>query len=133
MTPFFISHDLYLLFDPNSTLGRKTHALALSLNHVVHTIDIMGKTVTPLRWKEIIGMLGLSPKQLLNTGHPDYERIIAGKEYSEKDFLEVLYQNPQLVIGPIGILQNKAVLCDDPKDILKLDLTPGAEKAAYQF
>lgn len=133
MTPFFISHDLYLLYDPNSNLGRKTHAISLSLNHVVHTMDIMDKTVTPLRWKEIIGLLGIRPKQLLNTGHPDYERIISGKEYSEEDFLEVLFQNPQLVIGPIGIFQNKAVLCDDPKDILKLDLTPGAEKAAYQF
>lgn len=132
MTPFFISHDLYLIYDPSTNLGRKIHARALSLNHVVHTINIMDKTITPLRWKEITGLLGLSPKQLLNTGHPDYDRIISGKEFSEQDLLEVLYQNPQLVVGPIGIYQNKAVLCDNPNDILKLDLTPGAEKAAYQ-
>lgn len=133
MTPFFISHELYLIYDPGSNLGRKTHALALSLNHVIHTIDIMEKSITPLRWKEIISMLGLSPKQLLNTGHPDYDHIISGREFSEQDFLEVLFQNPQLVTGPIGILHHKAVLCDDPKDILKLDLTPNAEKTAYQY
>ncbi len=133
MSPFFISHDLYLLYDPYSMLGRKTHAVALSLNHVLHTIDIMDKTVTPLKWKEIIGLLGLSPKQLLNAGHPEYERIFIGKEFSEEDYLEILFQNPHLVVGPIGIYQNKAVLCDDPKNILKLDLTPGAEKSAYKY
>ena len=133
MTPFFSSHDLYLLFDPTSTIGRKTHALALSLNQAVHAIDIMEKIITPLRWKEVTELLGVSPKQLLNTGHPDYERIIAGKEFSEQDFLEVLFQNPQLVKGPIGIFNKKAVLCENPQDVLQLDLTPGAEKAAYQF
>jgi len=131
MTPFFNSHDLYLFYDPKSILGRKVHAVALSLNHTLHLIDIMGKTVTPLRWKEIIGLLGASPKQLLNVGHPDFGRILAGKEFSEEDYLEILFQNPQLIVGPIGIFQHKAVLCRDPKDILKLDFTPGAEKDAY--
>jgi hypothetical protein len=33
----------------------------------------------------------------------------------------------------LASIKNKAILCDDPKDILKLDLAPGAEKSAYKF
>ena len=133
MKPSFISHELYLLYNPATELGHKTHALAPSLNNVVHEIDIMNKKITRFRWKEIINMLKLSPAELLDTGHPDYEKLIAGKDFSDNDFLEVLCHNPQLVKGPIGILDTQAVLCDDPKDILKLDATPAAEKEAYQF
>lgn len=131
MTPFFISHELYLVYNPATDLGRKTHALAGSLNNVIHELDVMNKSITPLRWKEIIDMLKLNPSDLLNANHPDYEKLFSGKNYSEEDLLEIIFQNPQLIKGPIGILHNKAILCDDPKDILGLDLTPGAEKGAY--
>ena len=133
MTPSFISHELYLVYNPETELGRKTHALALSLNDVIHEINIMRKSITPTHWKEILGMLQMAPSELINTGHPEYEQTYSGKDFSESDYLEMLFQNPQLVKGPIGILQNKAILCEDPNDILHLDLTPGAEKQAYQF
>ncbi|MEK6781927.1 MAG: hypothetical protein AABY93_09480 [Bacteroidota bacterium] len=133
MKPSFISHELYLIYNPATELGRKTHALALSVNNVVHEIDVMRKMVTPLRWKEIITMMKMDPSEILDTGHPDFEQILSGKDFSEDDFLEVLFQNPQLIKGPIGILHHKAVLCIDHKDILSLDLTPGAEKKSYQF
>ncbi len=132
MTPSFISHELYLVFDPESELGRKTHALAQAVSNVVHEINIMDKSITPLRWKEILSLLQMSPAEVIAHGHPDYAKAFSNKEFSEGDFLEVLFQHPQLVKGPIGILHNKAVLCEDPKDILQLDLTPSAEKQAYQ-
>ena len=124
MKPSFISHELYLIYNPATELGRKTHALALSVNNVVHEIDVMRKMVTPLRWKEIITMMKMDPSEILDTGHPDFEQILSGKDFSEDDFLEVLFQNQQLIKGPIGILHHNAVLCIDHKDILSLDLTP---------
>ena len=132
MTPSFISHELYLVYDPETDLGRRTHAMALSVNNVVHEINVMDKSITPFRWKEVLSMLNMSPLELINMGHPDYEQTFSGKDFSENDFLEMLFQNPHLVKGPIGILHNKAILCHDPNDILRLDLTPGAEKQAYQ-
>lgn len=133
MSPSFISHELYLIYNPESDIGRKTHALALSLNRVLHEINIMDKTITRLHWSEIINMLGIPASKLLNNVHPDYSKFIKNNDYSEQDFLEIIFQNPQLVKGPIGVLHNKAVLCDHPTDILHLDLTPGAEKKSYTF
>lgn len=134
MAPSFLIHELYLIYNPDTELGRKTRALAPTISGIVHEIDVKSKWVTPFRWKEILNLLHISsPMELLDSGSPDYAQIIASKDYSESDFLEVLYQNPQLVKGPIGVLENHAVLCDDPKDILRLDQTPQAEKKAYTF
>ncbi len=133
MSPSFIPHELYLIYDPLTDLGRKTHALALSLNKVIHEINVMEKSITPLHWKEILEMLGPARTNLLNTEHPDYSNIFKGKNFSEQDLLEIIFRNPQIVKGPVGILHNKAIVCDTPSDILHLDLTPGAEKQAYKF
>lgn len=134
MTPTFLSHELYLIFNPETELGRKTRALAPSISGIIHEIDIKSKWVTPFRWKEIINLLHLpSAKDLINANHADYQKILAGKDFSERDLLEILYQNPQLVKGPIGVLENHAVLCEDSADILQLDATPQAEKEAYTF
>ncbi len=134
MTPLFLNHELYLIYNPETELGRKTRALAPSISGVVHEIDVKSKWVTPFRWKEIINLLNLSSaKDLINPSHPDYGKILADKDFSERDLLEILYQNPQLVKGPIGVLENHAVLCEDSADILQLDSTPQAEKEAYTF
>lgn len=131
MKPSFHYHELYLLFNPETELGRKTLAVAQSVNRVIHQVNILDKTVTPLYWKEVSVRLGLSPLELLIPEHPDYRSLFGGRQFSEQDVLEILFHHPELVKWPIGIHQNKAVLCDDPKDILKLDFTPVAERAAY--
>lgn len=120
-----------MLFNPETELGRKTMAVASTVNNVVHQINIAQKNLTPLQWKGVISMLNLQPLDLLNEEHPLYKQYIEGRDFSEADMLEVLFHYPELVKGPIGIHQNTAVLCDDPKDILRLDLTPAAEQAAY--
>lgn len=127
MTPFFDPRELYLVYNPDSEPGKKALALAFSVNSAVHEINIMEKVITPLHWKEIIGLLDVHPSSLLNKDHPDYSRLIAGKDFSEADYLEVIFRNPQLVKGPIGILHKKAVICEDPNAILQLDDTPDAE------
>ncbi len=134
MTPLFLTHELYLIYNPETELGRKTRALAPSVSGIVHEIDVKSKWVTPFRWKEIINLLHVqSAKDLINTSHPDYASILAGKDFSERDLLEILYQNPQLVKGPIGVLENHAVMCEDSADILQLDQSPQAEEKAYTF
>lgn len=132
MKPTFPSHELYLIFNPETELGRKTRALAPTLSGIVHEIDVKSKWVTPFRWKEIINLLHVqSGIDLVNTSHPDFAKVLGGKDFSERDLLEILYQNPQLVKGPIGVLENHAVLCQAPADILTLEHTPAAERQAY--
>ena len=133
MSPSFIPHELYLIYVPLTHLGRKTHALALSLNKVIHEINVTEQSITPLHWKEILEMLGPARTNLLNTEHPDYSNIFKGKNFSEQDLLEIIFRNPQIVKGPVGILHNKAVVCHSATDILQLDLTPGPKNRLTNF
>ncbi len=133
MTPLFLNHELYLIYNPDTELGRKVRALAPSISEVVHEIDVRSKWVTPFRWKEIVNLLHLnSVKELFNTAHPDYEKVMGGKDFKEGDLLEILYQDPQLVKGPIGVLREHAVLCNSSADILQLDATAPAEQSSYE-
>lgn len=132
MIPTFLPHELYLIFNPETELGKKTRALAPSLCGVVHEIDVRSKWVTPFRWKEIINLLHVAGvKDLINPAHPDYRQVLGEHDFSERDLLEILYQNPQLVKGPIGVFENHAVLCEDPAHILSLEHTPAAELDAF--
>lgn len=132
MIPTFLAHELYLIFNPETELGRKTRALAPSISGIVHEIDVKSKWVTPFRWKEIINLLHVqSAKDLVNAAHPDYAKLLGSTDFSERDLLEILYQNPQLIKGPIGVLENQAVLCEDPADILNLEHTPAAEQESF--
>lgn len=121
MTAPFINHELYLIYDPSSGLGKKTHALACTLNPTVHEIDIRTQSVSPLRWKELTEMLQLNPMDLFNRGHRKFQELIGNSSYSEQDALEILSKNPDILLGPVAVMGGKAVLCDDPNEILKLN------------
>lgn len=116
----FIHHELYLIYDPETELGKKTYAMASSISGVIHEINVRKQAVTPLRWKELADLLGLQPLALLNHTNPNYQNLIGNDSYSEKDALEILNKNPELLAGPIGVYHGKAVLCNDPKDILRI-------------
>jgi arsenate reductase-like glutaredoxin family protein len=132
MIPTFLAHELYLIFNPETELGRRTRALAPTISGTVHEIDVKSKWVTPFRWKEIINLLHVqSAKDLVNPSHPDYAKVLGSTDYSERDLLEILYQNPQLIKCPIAVLENQAVLCEEPADILNLEHTPAAEHDSF--
>jgi arsenate reductase-like glutaredoxin family protein len=122
MTTPFISHELYLIYDPSSGKGKKVHALASTLSPVVHEIDIRTQSVSPLRWKELTEMLQLNPMDLFNRNHRKYQELIANSTYSEQDVLEILSKNPDILLGPVAVLGGRAVLCEDANDILKLSV-----------
>lgn len=121
MKESFKSTELYLIYNPATDLGKKTRAMAEALGTRVHEIDVIRHPLTPLRWKEVVDLLGLKPLTLINHDDPDFIQLIGNDSYSEKDALEILHKNPELLVGPIGVLHDRAVLCDDPKDVFKLE------------
>ncbi len=65
-------------------------------------------------------MLNLRPKDVLNKSNKKYQEMLAGHDFDEDSWLEILSENPCMIKAPIAILNNKAVLCINPKDIYKL-------------
>ena len=116
----FHPNELFLLYDPHSSKGKQTKAIALSINCHINEIDAIHEKMGPTYWKEVINLLGMEPRELLDKSHPEYRAKVAGNGYTMNGWLDVLMHNPQLLKCPIAIYHGKAVLCQRPTDILKL-------------
>lgn len=120
----FHPNEIFLLYNPDTTTGKQTRAIAQSINRNINTVNALKEKLGPTYWKEVINMLGMTPKDLMDKSHPDYRAKVAGNTYTMDGWLNVLMYNPQLLKAPIAIYNGKALLCRNPTDILKLEMAP---------
>ena len=123
----FHPNELFLLFDPTTSTGKQTRAIAQTINSHINEVNSLQEKLGPTYWKEVLNLLGMTPKDLMDKSHPDYRSKVAGNTYTMDGWLNVLMHNPHLVKAPIAIYNGKALLCRKPTDILKLE---GAHKTA---
>jgi arsenate reductase len=119
----FHPNELFLLYNPQSNLGKQTKAMAKDICNNIHEIDALHEKLIPTYWKEVVNMLNLSPAELLDPSHPDYKSKVGENSYTMDGWLEVLARNPQLLKAPIAIYDKRAVFCEKPTDIMKLSVT----------
>ena len=112
--------ELVIYYDNKSSSHRKTRALAHSISNYVREIDFDHYKLTKLMWGELLELLHLKAKNLLNKANPKYQELIAKHDFDENDWLEILVRNPELIKAPIVVYHDKAVLCETPKDIYKV-------------
>jgi arsenate reductase len=112
--------ELWLLFDCNSTEQKKTRAFARSVSNHVNEFSFNDMNITKIMWADILKMLNLRAKDLLNKADPKYQSELAGHSFHDEDWLNILMKNPCLIKAPIAIMNSRAVLCIKPKDIFKL-------------
>ncbi len=113
-------NELVICYNPATESHKRTVAFARSMNDHVHELPYGRDGFTTTIWRDIIGMLGISPKDLLNKADPAYQEKIRGADFDDEGWLNVLMANPQLIKAPIAIWKNKALLCLNPSDIYRL-------------
>lgn len=116
-------NELTLVYDPRTASGKKIRALAFSISNNVNEIDITTTRLTTTLWKEIVQMLGNDPKSLLSKSTPDYRNKVEGNTFTMTGWMDILLNSPELLKGPIAITHGKALMCENPNDILKLGKT----------
>ena len=89
------NREIMLYFDSKSSPHKKTAAYARSMNK--------------------------HPKELLNKALPEYQNHIRGREFTMEGWLKILQYNTHLLKAPIAIRGKKAILCESPTDIFKLN------------
>jgi arsenate reductase (glutaredoxin) len=125
----FHPNELFLLYDPHTSGGKQTKAVALALTKHIHEIDAIHEKLGPTYWKEVVTMLKLEPKDLLNKSNAEYQNKIAGNAFTMNGWLDVLIHYAHLLKAPIAIYNGEAILCEKPTDILKLQFAPkGTQK-----
>lgn len=113
-------NELWLFLDCESSTHKKTRALAISITEHINEFSLSHNKLSKLRWAEILILLNMKPKDLLNKANKNYQQSLAGHDFDDDAWLEILRENPCMIKGPIAIMDKKAVLCIKPKDIYKL-------------
>ncbi|MBN3519028.1 glutaredoxin [Algoriphagus lutimaris] len=113
--------ELYFYHSPGQVIDKQTLAYAHSIANFINQIDVVKERITTTQWNSMLMKLNLRAKDLLNKAHPDYQSKIAGNDWDEESWLNILVRNPHLIKSPIAVLRNKAILCRTPSDILKLN------------
>ncbi len=117
----FHPNEMYLYYDPTTTTGKQVRAYARTINDHVNDFDINHVSITETMWEELIEMLNLAPKELLDKSKEEYQEKIRGNSFDKDGWLHVLKCNPHLIKAPIAIYRDKAIMCTNPNDIYKLD------------
>ena len=113
-------NEMWFLYNSTISSHKITKAHALSITENINEYCVNHNRLSKLRWVEILQMLGLKAKDLLNKAYPKYQKEMAGHDFDEDSWLEILHYNPDLLKGPIAIMNKRAILCIKPKDIYKL-------------
>ena len=70
--------------------------------------------------KDILGKLGIAPRQLLRKGEAPYKELkLADKSLSDAAIIKAMAQNPILIERPIVVNGKKAALGRPPEAVLK--------------
>lgn len=112
--------EIFLYYDPNTSVGKKALAYAKGMTKHVNNTEYTKVKFTPTTWRDILRRLNMNPKHLLDKSKPYYQQHLRGRDFTEDDWINVLINNPELIRAPIAISGNKAIFADNPSDVLKL-------------
>ena len=112
--------EILIYYNSDSSSDKKTLALAKSTGMKVRSYCHADAPSTTTSWKTILTSLDMHPKEIMNKAHPYYQAHIKGKDFDMDDWVQVIKKNPQILLAPIAMKGQKAVLCNTPADIYRL-------------
>ena len=113
--------EVVLIYNFEKRQGRESLAYASQVASNVREIDISKNPLTESQMGELLINLGVGVEELIDKTSTTYLQEYEDTEMTTEDWLSVLKHKPDLMKTPIGILGKKAIICDSPGDILKLD------------
>jgi arsenate reductase len=106
------SKELTLVYDSNTSEGRKALAFAYSLAPKVNKQDVSQVSLSSTFVRQVVKQLRIRPKDLLNRAHPYYQQHIRGRDLDMEGWLHVLANNPTLWKAPVALMGDQAVMCE---------------------
>ena len=87
-------------------------------NNIEHQIiQYLKKDLSADDIKILAVKTGLKPKELVRTQEDYFKKNLKGKEFSDKEWFEIIAENPKLLQRPIVVNGDKAVLAQPPEKI----------------
>lgn len=112
--------EILIYCNPKTDTSKKVLAFAKGIAPHVKEVDCSKTPLTAMQMRGILKQLDLRPKDLMNRADSYYQENIRGRDFNTEGWLNILIRNPQLLKAPIALRGKKAVLCDNPTNVLQL-------------
>jgi arsenate reductase len=79
-------------------------------NEDIEIVEYLKNPLTVTQISDIVDMLGISPKELIRKGEPDFKEHFKGKELTDQQWLQAMVDYPKLMERPIVVKNGKAAI-----------------------
>jgi arsenate reductase (glutaredoxin) len=80
-------------------------------------VKYLDEGITEKELSDLISKTGKKPFDFVRTHETLYKQQFKGREFSDKEWIKILAENPKLLHRPIVINVDKAVLANPPENV----------------
>lgn len=102
--------DWTILHDPQCSTSRAGLQLLERAGLTCTIVDHRRDRPTMDEMEQVLGMLGIPAEALLRKKEPIYQERFAGQHHSDREWLAIMLEHPELIERPIVIKNGKAVI-----------------------
>jgi len=113
--------EVVIIYNFEERGNREALAYAKQIAQNVNEVDISKTPLNERQMAQLLDNLGVSVEDVIDRRADVYQEKYKDAELSLMDWLTAIEHNPELLRTPIGILGNRAIVCETPGDMLKLD------------
>ncbi len=110
-----------IFHNPRCSKSRQTLALLEEQGVNAVVVEYLKTPPAKAELKDVLGMLGLSPRQLMRKGEAEYTETGADDEsLSDDALIDIMVATPKLIERPIVITNGKAAIGRPPEQVLEI-------------
>jgi len=117
----FDKKELTLIYNSSRELDKKTLAMAHTLGVNINRQDVTSVKISETLFMMFIDKLQMEPKELVDKSYPFYQSDLKGRDFTKDEWYGIILKHPLLLRGPLAMLGEKAVFCQAPNDILRVN------------
>lgn len=113
--------DLTLYHNPRCSKSRGALELLEARGLAPTIVRYLETPPSAAELRELLGKLGISPRQLLRSGEDEYKALgLADASLSDEQLISAMASHPKLIERPILIAGDRAVVGRPPEKVLEL-------------
>ncbi len=112
--------ELTLLYNSTHPRDKQVVPYAMTICSKINKQDVSSMDISATLFEYLVNALNCDPNELINKADPEYQEKHRGHEYKPKMWFKAIKNNPNLLKAPIALYKNKAIVCLNPTDVLKL-------------
>jgi len=113
--------DIEIWHNPRCSKSRQTLALLQERDIEPTIVKYLDDPPSKDRLAEVLGYLGISPRELLRKREDAYKELgLSDESLSDEALMEAMIDRPKLIERPIVIRSNRAAIGRPPESVLEI-------------